>query len=144
MDHEHSTNESIEEHLSEHGVRPTAVRILVWKTLQKHHSVFTLNDVEEMLPTTDHSSIFRTLRTFCEHHLLHEVNDGSGFCKYCLCRCEDEQHLEHHIHFTCLHCGKTYCITSQPIPTVTLPVGFETEDIEYVIKGCCPNCQKQS
>lgn len=131
--------ETIEEHLLHHGVRPTAVRELVWKEVSQHASTFTLNDLEQAMPTMDRSSIFRTLRLFCEHHLLHEIDDGSGYQKYCLCRCDDENHLNH-IHFTCTNCGKTFCLEQYSIPLVQLPEGFEVADVEYVVKGLCPQC----
>ena len=74
------------DHLQEHGVKPTSVRILVWKECSKSHKAFTLQDMEERLPQMDRSSIFRALRLFTENHLLHEIDDGTGFQKYCVCR----------------------------------------------------------
>lgn len=129
----------MEQHLIEHGVKPTAVRLLVWRTLMNKTKAFSLKDVEDMMPDTERSSIFRTLRLFSEHNLLHEIDDGTGICKYCVCRCEDAHHLNH-VHFTCLHCGQTYCFANQQIPLVDLPGGFTMTDVEYVIKGVCPKC----
>lgn len=132
--------ESIEEHLEEHGVKPTAVRILVWKACARKKESFSLNDMEESMPEMDRSSIFRALRLFTDHHLLHEINDGTGHQKYCVCRCEDSHHLNH-VHFTCRKCGKTYCLEDYTIPIVELPDGFAMQEAEYVIKGVCPKCK---
>ena len=132
--------ERIEEHLTEHGVKPTAVRILVWEQASRQQETFTLSDMEGWMPHIDRSSIFRALRLFAEHHLLHEIDDGSGQQKYCVCRCTNSQHLNH-IHFTCLKCGQTYCLEDYQIPLVQLPEGFDMEDAEYVIKGVCPHCK---
>lgn len=134
-------HESEEVHLQEHGVKPTAVRILIWRKLQHKTTAFALKDVEEWMPEMDRSSIFRTLRLFAEHHLLHEVDDGMGQCKYCLCRCEGEEH-HGHVHFTCIKCGRTYCLSDQPIPPIRLPENFEMQEVEYVIKGICKNCKQ--
>ena len=41
------------EHLQEHGVKPTSVRILVWKECNKSHKAFTLQDMEERMPQMD-------------------------------------------------------------------------------------------
>jgi len=131
-----------ESELQEHGVRPTAVRILVWRTIMSFDGAFCLYDIEIAIPTLDRSSIFRALRLFTEHHMLHEIDDGSGSCKYCVCRCEDHDHHLQHVHFTCSRCGKTFCITEQTIPQVSLPNGFHAEEAEYVIKGFCPDCNK--
>ena len=134
-------NHSEEKHLLEHGIRPTSVRILVWRAISKKMQAFCLSDVEDMLPEMDRSSIFRALRLFTENQLLHEIDDGSGTCKYCLCRCEGNNHHLNHVHFSCTKCGKTYCLENNIIPTVELPEGFEMVEAEYIIKGICPNCR---
>lgn len=136
-----TNHETIEEHLMEHGVKPTAVRVLVWRAVSGHHSTFTLNDLECRMPDMDRSSIFRALRLFTEHHLLHEVDDGSGMQKYCICRCADGHHLNH-VHFSCQRCGKTYCLEDHTIPLVHLPEGFHMHEAEYIIKGVCPRCKE--
>ena len=128
-----------EERLIQHGVKPTAVRLLVWKLISHRTKTFTLSDLENEMPHMDRSSIFRSLRLFTEHDLLHEIDDGSGQQKYCLCRCEGETHVNH-VHFTCTRCGQTLCLTDYAIPLVDLPAGFVTHEVEYVIKGVCPKC----
>ena len=131
----------IEEQLIEHGVKPTAVRILVWEQAARQQETFTLSDMEGWMPHMDRSSIFRALRLFTEHQLLHEIDDGTGQQKYCVCRCTNSRHLNH-IHFTCLKCGQTYCLEDYQIPVVALPPGFVMEEAEYVIKGICPDCKR--
>lgn len=135
-----NTMETPEQHLTEHGVKPTAVRLLVWKKAQEQTETFSLNDMEQWMPHMDRSSIFRALRLFTEHHMLHEINDGSGHQKYCVCRCDNDSHLNH-VHFTCTQCGKTYCLEDYSIPVVQLPEGFQTQEAEYIIKGICPKCK---
>ena len=130
------------EELTEHAIRPTSVRILVMRAIMQRKGAFCLYDIEADVPTLDRSSIFRALRLFTQHHLLHEIDDGSGFCKYCLCQCKDHNHHLNHVHFTCTKCGKTFCIEEQKIPVVTLPEGFVQEEAEYVIKGICPDCKR--
>ena len=69
------------EELTEHGIRPTSVRILVMRAIMQRKGAFCLYDIEADVPTLDRSSIFRALRLFTQHHLLHEIDDGSGFCQ---------------------------------------------------------------
>lgn len=135
--------EEIEYHLKEHGVKPTAVRNLVWQQVHHRREPFTLLDLEVDMPHMERSSIFRALRLFTEHHLLHEIDDGSGQQKYCVCRCNDPDHHLNHIHFTCLHCGKTFCLEDYQIPVVPLPEGFVMEEVEYIAKGLCPKCRNK-
>ncbi|MDO4496421.1 MAG: transcriptional repressor [Bacteroidales bacterium] len=122
-----------------HGVNPTAVRMLVWRKLQLRHDAFSLVDIEQDLPTVDRSTIFRTLKLFASCKLLHEVDDGTGMAKYCICHCNDEHH-HGHVHFACARCQRTFCIENVKIPGVVLPEGFVAEEAEYVIKGLCPEC----
>ena len=130
-----------DELLMSHGVKPTAVRILVWECIATRKEPFTLKDVESWQPYMDRSSIFRSLKLFAEAHLIHEIDDGSGLCKYCLCRCDNVQHRGH-VHFTCTKCGKTFCLESTLIPPVNIPEGFLVEESEYVIKGICDKCER--
>lgn len=135
--------QSAEDILSEHGIRPTAVRILAYNAMLAFHDTFSLNDLESALDTVDKSSIFRTLEIFAEHHLVHEIDDGSGSRKYCVCRndhiCGTE---EMHCHFYCEKCHKTFCLDHTHIPPVKYPEGYELHQVEYIMKGICPNCKK--
>lgn len=131
--------ENIEKYLEAHGVKPTAVRLLVWEEVTEQSETFSLQDMEQRMPHTERSSIFRALKLFAEHHLLHIVDDGTGIQKYCVCRCEDNHHINH-IHFNCRICGKTYCLEDYAIPLVKMPEGFKMEEAEYVVKGICLKC----
>lgn len=124
------------------GIRPTAIRLLVWRTMQKLDYAFSLTDLEDELDTVDKSTLFRTLTLFLHHGLLHEVDDGSGSQKYCLCHCGDAPDHDFHVHITCTHCHKTYCLKGQPVPAVPVPDGFRVEQMNYVIKGVCGHCAR--
>ena len=63
-------NEEIAQHLQNHNVRPTAVRIMIWKTLKDFDYAFPMADLEGLLPTVDRSTIFRALTLFVENDLL--------------------------------------------------------------------------
>lgn len=131
-----------EEELTRHGVRVTAVRLLIWKTLREEITdAFSLADVQNKLSTIDRSTIFRTLTLLAEHSLLHTIDDGSGMQKYCVCHADDHTHHHNHIHLTCTRCHKTWCIEDVAIPTVSVPDDFEVHETEYVVKGICRKCR---
>lgn len=133
------------DYLSEHGVKPTSNRILVWKALGAQQRPVSLSELEEILETLDKSSIFRALTLFLEHHLVHAFEDGEGVIKYECCPDPDHCGLHDlHVHFYCEHCRKTYCFPAAPIPQSTLPEGFTAHSINYMIKGICEDCQKTS
>lgn len=130
--------------LREHGIRPTAVRTLIYRTASAHHNTFSLQDMETELDTVDKSTIFRTLTLFADRHLLHEIEDGSGKKKYCVCH---NDHTctpgEMHVHFYCEECHTTFCLDHTLIPAVTLPAGFEARQAEYLVKGICSSCSRR-
>ena len=89
------------ETLTRHGIRPTAVRLLIYKTALRFHDTFSMSELEDALESVDKSTVFRTLLLFAARHLLHEIEDGSGSTKYCICRNDrpcgiDELHCHFH------------------------------------------------
>lgn len=136
---------SNEEILLSFGVKPTAIRLLVYRTSANLDTAFSLGELEELLDTVDRSTIFRTLTTFVEHSILHTIDDGNGHKKYCFCTQDNKTDSIHqqcqHIHFTCRECGRTFCFESEHIPSAPLPEGYETEQINYLVKGVCSDCK---
>ena len=127
--------------LESKGIRPTANRILVMKTLMGEQNPQSLSNLERKMVSMDKSSIFRTLTLFLSHHLIHSIDDGTGSFKYAVCSdsCScDVSDL--HTHFHCEKCNKTFCFTNIPTPVVKLPQGFTLNSINYVLKGICPDC----
>ena len=123
------------------GVKPTAVRLLVFSALQATARPVSVSDLETSLQTVDKSTIFRTLTLFLEHHLIHGIEDGSGAVKYELCYGEwDCSVSDMHLHFFCERCHRTFCFKDMPIPEVDLPEGFAMHGVNFVIKGLCPDC----
>ena len=132
---------SDEQTLLNAGIRLTAVRLMVWQQIRHAFTdAFSLADLEAALSTVDRSTLFRTLTLFTESHLLHEIDDGSGAQKYCVCHLDDTRQCQGHVHLTCRICHRTYCLTNVSIPQVALPKGFEPEETEYVVKGLGPRC----
>ena len=126
--------------MSAHGIRPTANRILILKTLLQAGRPLSLTEIETALESVDKSIISRTLTAFRRHHLLHAVSDGSSI-RYEVCHCtEAEEDTDRHVHFHCERCGRTYCLEDLPVPPVSCPDGFRVESAEYVLHGICPAC----
>ncbi len=129
--------------LQEHGVRPTAVRLLVYRAMEGFSDTFSMADLEDVLETVDRSTIFRTLTLFSGQHVVHEIEDGSGSTKYCLCRNGECGPDEMHCHFYCESCHKTFCLDHTHIPPVRYPKGFHLRQIDYLLKGLCPDCARR-
>ena len=131
-----------EEILSRAGIRATAIRLLIFKEIVRIDRTFNLSEMEERLDTVDKSTLFRTLTLFQQHHILHEVDNGSGSKLYCLCTCGSSNHTSH-IHFTCTSCHRTFCIKDITTSSIPLPKDFEVEEINCVMKGLCPECRRR-
>ena len=130
-------------HLESKGVRPTANRIIVLRTLCKEHRPMTLSAMESVLLSMDKSSIFRVLSLFLEHDVVHAFEDGRGMLNYELCEHHGQcSHTENHVHFYCESCKRSFCLEDIHIPEINLPDDFLPHSVSFVIKGECPNCRK--
>lgn len=128
----------------EHGVKPTANRILILRTLLREHRPLSMTEIETALESVDKSIISRTLATFREHHLLHALEDGGDSLRHEVCRCgEEEADTDRHVHFHCERCGRTFCFEDLPVPAITYPDGFDVHHINYMAHGLCPECSKR-
>lgn len=141
--------ETLEHILEQRGIKPTAIRLLILRTLREMNCAVAVLDLEAHLGTVDKSTIFRTLTLFQTHHLVHTIEDGTGQLKYALCeetcRCGERHNdlTDLHAHFFCERCQRTYCLRNLPVPTVPLPDGFCLHTASYVLKGLCPQCSKR-
>lgn len=135
---------SLEEFLQKKEIRPTAMRILIYKYMAKTATAVALTDIESFFEKSERTTLYRTLKTFEEKGIVHQIDDGTGVSKYALCEegctCDIEQDL--HLHFHCNKCNETVCLTNHKIPQINLPEGFIAEDINLVVKGICDKCCK--
>ena len=134
--------QTIEELLESKGVRITAMRLLISKFLAGKKVAVTLSDIENAFAKVDRTTLYRTLKTFEEKAIVHQIDDGTGITKYAMCEegcnCEMEQDL--HLHFHCNNCGETVCLTEHKIPQIKVPDGFVSENVNLVVKGICDKC----
>lgn len=130
--------------LESKGIRPTANRILVMKTLMGEQNPQSLSNLERKMVSMDKSSIFRTLTLFLEHDVVHAFEDGRGVLCYELCEEKGAcDHHDGHIHFYCESCQRSFYMEDIHIPSFELPEGFYPHSISFVIKGECPDCRKK-
>ena len=133
----------IDKKLLTRNIKPTAMRELVLDILTVQTAAISLSDLEQNFHKSDKVTLYRTLKTFEEKKLIHSIDDGTGAVKYALCKETCQCHPEElHVHFYCLKCQHTFCLTDIPIPSINLPVNFSIENINMVVKGVCSNCKK--
>lgn len=136
-------NQEIENKLRTQDVKPTAMRILVLRTLLNSRSAMSLSDIEQQFDQADRTTLYRTLKTFESKKIIHKIDDGTNAPKFavCLegCECNPE---DLHIHFHCTNCEETYCLNNISIPIIELPNQFTLNQINMVVKGLCDDCSQ--
>ena len=132
----------IEDFLIQKQVKPTAMRLLVYKFLEKQLVATSLTDIELAFDKVERTTLYRTLKTFENNGLVHKIDDGSGIAKFALCedQCNCDVETDLHLHFHCTNCNETICLTEQKIPHINLPPGFKAIDANLVVKGICNKC----
>ena len=132
----------IENFLTENQIRPTAMRILIYKFLATKNFAVSLADIELAFEKSERTTLYRTLKTFEDKGIVHQVDDGTGVAKYALCEigCNCEIGSDLHSHFHCNICNETVCLKDNKIPHINLPEGFKAKDANLVVKGICDKC----
>jgi Fur family transcriptional regulator, ferric uptake regulator len=130
--------------LERHRVRPTPMRMLVLEQMLLHGRGASLNELEILLVQSDRITIYRTLKTFESHGIVHSVESANRGTIYALCdgACTPEGHEDSHPHFFCESCGKTDCTGDFPYEIVMTPEAGRNRvhRIEVIIRGICPEC----
>lgn len=135
-------NSTTEERLQIRDIQPTAMRLRVLNFLIENKSAVSLADLEEHFSHSDRTTLYRTLKTFRENGLVHQINDASGTTKYGLCAedCSCSYPDDMHVHFYCNSCENTFCFPHLGIPQYELPEQFTPSYGNFVITGQCPTC----
>ena len=123
-------------------ISPTAMRLLVLEFLLKQTSAVSLSDLEKEFQYSDRTTLYRTLKTFEERALIHNIKDGTEAVKYALCEsdCKNGIHYDLHLHFYCTNCKELFCLPETQLPEVSLPGKFKLSEISLVARGICDKC----
>ena len=91
----------------------------------------------------DRVTVYRTLQTFVDKGIIHNIPTSDNSILYALCKdnCEEGHHHDNHVHFICDNCNKTICLDDVTIPEVKLPKGFSPKHAEMVVSGTCDDCK---
>lgn len=91
----------------------------------------------------DRVTVYRTLQTFTEKGIIHNIPTTDNSILYALCKhdCEAGHHHDNHVHFICTQCNKTICLDDVTVPEVKLPKGFTPALAQMVVQGICDDCK---
>ena len=101
-------------------------------------------DIEKNISNDfDRVTVYRTLQTFFENGIIHQIPTTDNTVLYALCKdkCEAGHHHDEHVHFICNLCDKTICLDEVTVPQVKLPKGFKPLQKAMVVKGICAECK---
>ncbi len=129
--------------LNDNGLRKTDCRLDVLDFLLSQEHAVTHGQLEAEFPDFDRVTLYRTLSTFEDKGIIHDVKDGSGATKYAVCKhgsCSEHGHDDEHVHFKCIKCEQVSCVDNVHIPHIPLPEGFRAKSKNLLVEGLCNNC----
>ena len=130
------------------GLRKTAFRQKVLNIFYENEHAITVSQIEQGLGKHDRITLYRTIKAFLDHGVIHEIVMPGDIKKLALCHdCNPKHahdhhhaHQHNHIHFHCEECHEVLCVENE-IPELQLK-GFAIASIEVQAHGVCPSCSK--
>lgn len=130
--------------LKRSGLSVTEGRRKILDLFLEEEGALAHSDIERNTDAAfDRVTVYRTLQSFVEKGIVHQIPTTDNSVLYALCRHEcDEQHLhDDHVHFLCNNCNKTICLDEVTVPAVKLPSGFRVQQRQMIVKGICSDCR---
>lgn len=110
--------------------------------LRNEHAI-SIQDIEDALKNFDRITLYRTIKSFTNKGVIHEIVMPGDVKKLALCDgvCDHDNglHEHNHIHFQCRKCEEVYCVEIDELPQLKVP-GFIIEEQEIQAKGICEKC----
>jgi Fur family ferric uptake transcriptional regulator len=81
------------------------------------------------------------LEWLTENELIHRIAGADQVWRF---SAGAGQHAHEHAHFQCTKCEQVTCFTDVALPRkIKLPDGFQTQEIDFLIKGTCASCNRK-
>jgi Fur family ferric uptake transcriptional regulator len=130
--------------LKDKNIRTTPFRLAVLDVFERHKNAIGLSTIEEKIGAHDRITLYRTLKTFIEQGIIHEITLPGGEKRMALCAddCEHDghQHQHEHIHFQCKNCNEIFCVDVDDFPKIKLK-HYKIDSLEITAKGLCKKCK---
>lgn len=126
------------------SLRVTPFRIAVLEIFSAHHNAISMSQIEDSLEEFDRITLYRTVKTFIEKGLIHEIVMPGDIRKMALCNStcgeHDHEHNHQHLHFRCDSCEEIFCLDLKEFPEIKYPK-FKIQHLEIQGSGVCANCK---
>lgn len=131
--------------LKQYGLKLTPQRLEILRIVMEAERALTAQEVVQAVraahPHVSLDTVYRNLALLTRVGLVNQVNlqnrDSTRF--------EFQGEGEHHHHFICLECGKTFCVESCPTPMIDArppeDPGFKVVGHAFEMYGFCTACQ---
>ena len=130
--------------LKRNSLSITDSRKIILELFLKTEGALAHADIEKNTAVNfDRVTVYRTLQTFTENGIIHQIPTTDNTILYALCKdkCEAGHHHDEHVHFICVDCEKTVCMDDVTVPQVKLPKGFTPLQTAMVVIGTCNDCK---
>lgn len=130
--------------LKRNGLSLTESRKKILELFLENEGALAHADIERNTDAAfDRVTVYRTLQTFVDKGIIHQIPTTDNSILYALCKheCEAGHHHDEHVHFICNVCGKTICLDDVTVPEVKLPKGFKPLQSAMVVNGVCSECK---
>ncbi len=138
------SQEQLVDVLGKHQLRKTDTRIHVLNVFYQHEHALAHSSLEKELGNAyDRVTIYRTLNTFEEAGIIHQV-PSNGETKFALCHahCNHDHHQDQHLHFNCSSCNETFCLEDVKLPNIEYPKNYSVHSLHITATGICKKCNK--
>lgn len=128
------------------GARVTRQRVLVLDFLLGQKKSLTHHEIQAHLTKTtreelDSVTLYRVLEWLTDNELIHRIAGADQVWRF---SAGAGQHAHEHAHFQCTKCEQVTCFTDVALPRkIKLPDGFQTQEIDFLIKGTCASCNRK-
>jgi Fur family ferric uptake transcriptional regulator len=129
--------------LKQKKLSSTPFRLQVLEIFSQHNSAIPVTALEKELGKHDRITLYRTIKTFVDNGIIHEIPLAGSLSTYALCSdtCTSIEHNHNHIHFNCTQCSKVYCLEIEKMPQLKIP-NYQIDEVAIQVKGICENCLK--
>ena len=130
--------------LKQSGLSVTESRKKILNLFRDANGALAHADIEKNTSAVfDRVTVYRTLQTFVEKGIIHQIPTTDNSVLYALCRhnCEEGRHQDDHVHFICSKCDHTICLDEVTVPQVKLPKNFKKAHTAMVVTGICGDCR---
>lgn len=127
-----------------HG-RATPARLCVLSILLNANAALSHQEIEQTALqqglSVDRVTLYRALDWLVEQSLAHKIAGADRTWRYNAQAGTPHQHA----HFHCKQCEQVFCLENlQPTLLFALPGGYQIDEVELNLQGCCPDCRNKT